>query len=229
MHISSLKASPVKKLELALIAEIAAQLDEYNSSLKVLIDDIAAKAMNPPRFVDFKERAELQPPAWYKVFKAEIDEINKRLDAVNQSLKPTPTIHQEKSLSDMINDIAAPMTRAYSEAKIDMLALGARAVDTDKQTFRLEVTCKLLKNAGPVTKEHPLASVDQTSISALKNFFTVEKIARRGYRTWSEKPHNAKWNKLLDGTPIVNDLIVCIARAIFVASKEDNFVQGSDL
>lgn len=32
-----------------------------------------------------------------------------------------------------------------------------------------------------------------------------------GYIRWAEKPHNAKWVRMIDGTPIPNDLPVCIA------------------
>lgn len=32
-----------------------------------------------------------------------------------------------------------------------------------------------------------------------------------GFATWASKPHNRKWAARLDGTPIPNDLLVCIA------------------
>ncbi|CAN7302559.1 hypothetical protein LJR231_001544 [Phyllobacterium sp. LjRoot231] len=38
-------------------------------------------------------------------------------------------------------------------------------------------------------------------------------IAQQGYTTWAAKPHNAKWVRKIDGTPIPNDLVVCIAMA----------------
>jgi hypothetical protein len=38
-------------------------------------------------------------------------------------------------------------------------------------------------------------------------------IAQRGFAVWAAKPHNAKWFKRIDGTPIPNDLCVCIADA----------------
>ena len=36
-------------------------------------------------------------------------------------------------------------------------------------------------------------------------------VARDGYNAWAAKPHNAKWVRKIDGTPIPNDLPVCIA------------------
>jgi hypothetical protein len=42
-------------------------------------------------------------------------------------------------------------------------------------------------------------------------------IAQRGYDAWAAKPHNARWVRKLDGTPIPNDLIVNIAEAFAVA------------
>jgi len=38
-------------------------------------------------------------------------------------------------------------------------------------------------------------------------------IAERGYAEWAAKPHNAKWVQRIEGTPIPNDLKVCIAMA----------------
>lgn len=38
-------------------------------------------------------------------------------------------------------------------------------------------------------------------------------IAQAGFEEWAAKPHNAKWFRKIDGTPIPNDLPVCIAQA----------------
>lgn len=39
-------------------------------------------------------------------------------------------------------------------------------------------------------------------------------LAERGYARWAEKPHNRKWARRIDGTPIRNDLLVNIANAV---------------
>lgn len=33
---------------------------------------------------------------------------------------------------------------------------------------------------------------------------------QRGYERWAAKPHNAKWVRRIDGTPIANDIVVNI-------------------
>lgn len=33
---------------------------------------------------------------------------------------------------------------------------------------------------------------------------------QRGYARWAVKPHNAKWVRKIDGTPIANDIVVNI-------------------
>jgi hypothetical protein len=33
---------------------------------------------------------------------------------------------------------------------------------------------------------------------------------QRGYDRWAAKPHNAKWVRKIDGTPIANDIVVNI-------------------
>ncbi len=40
---------------------------------------------------------------------------------------------------------------------------------------------------------------------------------QRGYDAWAAKPHNAKWVKKIDGTPIANDIVVNIFEALKVA------------
>jgi len=47
-----------------------------------------------------------------------------------------------------------------------------------------------------------------------ESYFHIEAAARRGLMKWQEQPHNAKWWKKIDGTPIPNDLVVCIAEEI---------------
>lgn len=37
-------------------------------------------------------------------------------------------------------------------------------------------------------------------------------IAQRGFEKWRAKEHNKKWFRKIDGTPIPNDVVVCIAQ-----------------
>ena len=46
------------------------------------------------------------------------------------------------------------------------------------------------------------------------DFITAMNIVEEGFRVWREKPHNAKWWRRIDGTPIPNDLAVNIAEAM---------------
>lgn len=46
------------------------------------------------------------------------------------------------------------------------------------------------------------------------NYYAVEATARLALERWRNKPHNAKWWKKIEGTPIPNDLIVCISEDI---------------
>lgn len=47
-------------------------------------------------------------------------------------------------------------------------------------------------------------------------------VAQAGYDRWAAKPHNAKWVKKLDGTPVPNDIVVCIAEEIVRMLHGDN-------
>lgn len=46
-------------------------------------------------------------------------------------------------------------------------------------------------------------------------------IAERAFEKWSSKPHNRKWVRRIDGTPIPNDLKVNIALAIMESLRDD--------
>ena len=47
-------------------------------------------------------------------------------------------------------------------------------------------------------------------------------IAQAGYERWAAKPHNKKWVRKLDGTPIPNDIVVCIAEEIIRSQYGDD-------
>ena len=53
-----------------------------------------------------------------------------------------------------------------------------------------------------------------------RDFVTTLDTAQRGFNAWAAKPHNAKWVKMIDGTPIPNDLVVCIAEAFREAGQK---------
>ena len=44
-------------------------------------------------------------------------------------------------------------------------------------------------------------------------FTEAMKVCEEGLREWREKPHNKRWWNRIDGTPIPNDLLCCIAEA----------------
>ena len=53
-------------------------------------------------------------------------------------------------------------------------------------------------------------------------------IAQRGFDTWKAKEHNKKWFRLIDGTPIPNDLVVCIAMEFVKMSSSHKDVPEYD-
>jgi hypothetical protein len=48
-------------------------------------------------------------------------------------------------------------------------------------------------------------------------------LAQRGFDRWAEKPHNKKWARRIDGTPIKGDLLVCIAWEVERGFRETPF------
>jgi hypothetical protein len=53
-------------------------------------------------------------------------------------------------------------------------------------------------------------------------FTEAMSAAETGFAVWATKPHNKKWAKRLDGTPIPNDLLVCIAEEF--VRRSDRFI-----
>lgn len=57
----------------------------------------------------------------------------------------------------------------------------------------------------------PLADEGQPPVI---DFVEALTLVKEGYDTWATKPHNKTWVRRLDGTPIPNDLCVCIAEEL---------------
>ncbi len=56
-------------------------------------------------------------------------------------------------------------------------------------------------------------------LEAALTYPNVERMAGIAYGKWTAKAGNERWARLIDGTPIPNDLIVCIAQAIALLAK----------
>lgn len=54
------------------------------------------------------------------------------------------------------------------------------------------------------------------------NWIDAHNTAQSGFDEWAGKDHNKKWFRRIDGTPIPNDLVVCIANAIVRETNKPN-------
>src|SRR5690606_6211807 len=68
---------------------------------------------------------------------------------------------------------------------------------------------EVLRASQPAEQQH---GPDYTFTEAMK-------VCEEGLREWREKPHNKRWWKRIDGTPIPNDLLCCIAEALAAYHK----------
>ena len=65
-----------------------------------------------------------------------------------------------------------------------------------------------------LTAERDALKAERDALAKLFGFSAALDICNEGLRRWREKPHNAKWWRRIDGTPIPNDLMVNIADAM---------------
>ena len=63
----------------------------------------------------------------------------------------------------------------------------------------------------------PSAPAEPPKVPSL-DFVTAMGIARSGFQDWATKPHNSRWVRKIDGTPIPNDLLVTVALAFVAAA-----------
>ena len=96
-----------------------------------------------------------------------------------------------------------------------------------EQPAALPLAVRLRDEAGPplpqmiaqrraqLSQEQPAA--DPVKALGAMGFIGAMDIVERGFIAWKDKPHNKKWFKHIDGTPIPNDLAVNIAEAIVAA------------
>lgn len=70
-------------------------------------------------------------------------------------------------------------------------------------------------------EEEELHSMAVTALAKLRqpsapmDFVKILATCQVGLDRWKSKPHNANWWKRIDGTPIPNDLLVCIANELW--------------
>jgi hypothetical protein len=62
--------------------------------------------------------------------------------------------------------------------------------------------------------ESLLTTGTDTQLDSAGNYLVIEKRVQSAITEWSEKPHNRKWFKKVEGTPILNDLLVTITAAL---------------
>lgn len=48
----------------------------------------------------------------------------------------------------------------------------------------------------------------------------ITRAVMRGFNDWEENPHNKKWRKRIDGTPIGNDLLVSITASVYAELRD---------
>lgn len=88
-------------------------------------------------------------------------------------------------------------------------------MDTEEFRRRMRAKASLLEGWAPDARsaiQHSTLNNPAPRKSWPKGFDAIG-IAQAGFEQWAAKPHNKKWFRRIDGTPIPNDLPVCIAMA----------------
>lgn len=89
---------------------------------------------------------------------------------------------------------------------IDPAKYGYSSLEAAKSAAQADYEARVLGQIEPDTEAQPVVSCEAKQVNYIK-------IASEGFEIWKAKSHNKKWFRRIDGTPIPNDLIVCIAGA----------------
>lgn len=115
----------------------------------------------------------------------------------------------------LVDDASDVMLEAASTIRTQATALTALQAENE----RLAKECA---DAWDKCEERRLqAEKAAARVSGTIKALELSNAVQTGYATWAAKPHNSKWVKRIDGTPIPNDLIVCIQGAVLAAIQPD--------
>lgn len=97
----------------------------------------------------------------------------------------------------------------------DLLALQPEVFDRGVKAVSETMAEQLMQDYARAAIEAALQSpaVQGEQQPAGYDFIQASKLCEQGLNTWKEKPHNKRWWKQIDGTPIPNDLLCCVAEA----------------
>ena len=125
---------------------------------------------------------------------------------------------------------AEAMVAAALRGAADMIRGSAYVNNGEKRSLepvRASLVGKDMHHA--TVADHIEALIPQPASAALDKLIAeaeargmerAAKLVPAGYAFWAQKPHNAKWVRKIDGTPIPNDLPVCIQTAIRAAKGD---------
>ena len=102
-----------------------------------------------------------------------------------------------------------PSTDATQRTTSKLGAWLAAALDDPNVCAEMKADIEAWMNAGEPAYGHAMQVVDREAVAWPESPIA---IAQRGFEKWRAKEHNKKWFRKIDGTPIPNDVVVCIAQ-----------------
>jgi hypothetical protein len=118
----------------------------------------------------------------------------------------------ENQAAAVVRLIASIRAEGRAErAKLEVMLIAALNDEKDKVERVLEDKAEI--DAWADRAELELAKLED----ARWGYAEIATLAEEGLFIWRSKPHNAKWWSRIDGTPIPNDLVSCIAECIATA------------
>jgi hypothetical protein len=137
----------------------------------------------------------------------------------DSALQPDDVLREARELMKFYE--SQPLKPYTAGVLADCIATIERLRASVKPDAAQDVLCSSCAGTGYINKEKGIHCPDCWSPSAPPQaaqkpigFMEAMNMVERGFDTWKDKPHNAKWYNRIDGTPIPNDLKVNIAEAI---------------
>ena len=147
-------------------------------------------------------------------------ECRAKVDCLSRGAYPVEpieaTLTREVVLASILKSGNCGIGDIGPDGKWRAIACNDESLKGDRHCYFEECDCSKIADGIMSLGAVPVRDDGAERMAGL-SFGAALDLAQEGLDRWREKPHNAKWWRRIDGTPIPNDLLVNIAEVIATA------------